>query len=62
MKGLTNRLEPRRMTPGLHQAWVHDLRPLDAAQREAFYQALENHYGADAAQKIRRDTERGVAA
>lgn len=55
-------LTPRQMTPGLHHVWVRDLRPLDARQREAFFQALENHYGAKAAGKIRRDVERGVAA
>jgi len=62
MKGLKNELSPRQMTPGLHQVWVRDLRSLDARQRDAFLASLAMHYGQGAADKIRRDVERGVAA
>ncbi|MBZ9712220.1 hypothetical protein [Deinococcus multiflagellatus] len=55
-------LSPRQMTPGLHYAWVRDLRPLDNRQREAFLASLAMHYGQSAADKIRRDVNRGVAA
>lgn len=53
-------LTPRQMTPGLHQVWVRDLRPLDARQQEAFLVSLAMHYGQKAADKIRRALNRGA--
>lgn len=60
---LANEYAPRRMTLANHTVWVRDLQEVpDPMQREAFYKALEMHYGKEAAGKIRKAVERRVAA
>ncbi|MFC6591699.1 hypothetical protein ACFP81_06515 [Deinococcus lacus] len=53
---------PRRLSGADFWAWVRDLRPLDARQREAFLSALALHYGQQVAANIRQQVERTVAA